>query len=145
MCIGDRARLYASLSLERSQGLSKRFSTFTTPCWDNLTGSILRLERINYRCLDRGRFDGSLPFHPQITLSRFGVDANYPNEFAKGSPCDMLAEEIFAARLRLSRILDQNESGESEDVMVIVKAYEQMLQFLCQRAYEHGRAESLSE
>lgn len=24
-------------------------------------------------------------------------DANYPNEFAKGSPCDMLAEEIFAA------------------------------------------------
>ena len=29
-------------------------------------------------------------------------DANYPNEFAKGSPCDMLAEEIFAARLRLS-------------------------------------------
>lgn len=72
-------------------------------------------------------------------------DANYPNEFAKGSPCDMLAEEIFAVRLRLSRILDQNESGESEDVMVIVKAYEQMLQFLCQRAYEHGRAESLSE
>ena len=72
-------------------------------------------------------------------------DANYPGRAGQPRPHHESAEEIFAARLRLSRILDQNESGESEDVMVIVKAYEQMLQFLCQRAYEHGRAESLSE
>jgi hypothetical protein len=67
-------------------------------------------------------------------------DGNYPNEFFKGSLCDTLSEEIFAARLRLSRALDKNDSGENADAMAIVKGYEQMLRILCQRAYEYGKA-----
>ena len=65
------------------------------------------------------------------------------DEFENG-PCGALYEKAFAARVRLSRLLDGNDSGENADALCIADAHEQMQRILCEKAYEYGLRDGLT-
>lgn len=67
------------------------------------------------------------------------ADPNYPSEFEEGMECWSLYESIFDARIRLSKAIDGSEDGDHPDIMIIINAYEQMMRYLCKKAFEYGK------
>lgn len=52
--------------------------------------------------------------------------------------CGKLYEQAYRARLVISRIVDENNCGENQEVLAIVNAYERMQKILCRKAFEYG-------
>ena len=61
-----------------------------------------------------------------------------PDEMNPQSPCGMLSEQAFQARLQMNIALSGDPDQDSPEMLRLVSCYEKMERYLCEKAFAYG-------